>query len=68
MNDDGVPVAAVRIGQFLLAAERVTSGLVFIVDDARFEVIGEHRRRSVHRDHPGSERTAKRTAERPPPP
>lgn len=43
MNDDVVPVAAVRVGpgHFLLAAERVTSGLVFIVDGARFEVLGE---------------------------
>lgn len=43
MSDDVAPVDAVRIGpgRFLLAAERIDPGLVFIVDGARFEVIGE---------------------------
>lgn len=43
MRDDIAPVDAVRVGpgQFLLAAERVTGGLVFIVAGARFEVVGE---------------------------
>jgi hypothetical protein len=42
-DDDAVPVDAVRvgIGQFLLAAERVDVGLVFVVDGARYEVVGE---------------------------
>ncbi|WP_328321862.1 hypothetical protein OHA70_25530 [Kribbella sp. NBC_00382] len=44
MSDDAAePVSAVRvgIGQFLLAAERVVAGLVFVADGDRFEVIGE---------------------------
>lgn len=43
MSGDVVPVDAVRVGpgQFLLAAERVTAGVVFIVEGARFEVLGE---------------------------
>jgi hypothetical protein len=43
MNDDVVPVDAVRVGpgQFLLAAEGVTIGLLFAVGGARFEVVSE---------------------------
>ncbi|MFI5712929.1 hypothetical protein [Kribbella sp. NPDC051620] len=44
MSDDApVPVSAVRvgIGQFLLAAEHVDVGLVFLADGDRFEVVGE---------------------------
>lgn len=43
MSDNGAAVDAVRIGpgQFLLAAELVALGLVFVVDGDRFEVVGQ---------------------------
>jgi hypothetical protein len=43
MSDDVVPVDGIRVGpgQFLLAAEMVELGLVFVIDGDRFEVVGQ---------------------------